>query len=123
MPADKMKKGTIFWNVSAGILKSNKAPTIQPIKVSGKSVMSSRFWCFNSLREASDAPTPVKIKPAVLVTLAVTGGSPSASRAGYETSDARPPTVLTMPAATPIRINVRLNWINDMNKALFSITN
>ena len=46
-------------------------------------------WPTSSRRDPSAAPIPVNTSATVLVTFAVTGGSPTASSAGYEISDAR----------------------------------
>jgi hypothetical protein len=43
----------------------------------------------------------VNTRATVFVTFALTGGNPSASRTGYETTEARLATVLVTPARTP----------------------
>ena len=122
IPAIKIKNGTTFAKVAAGIINNRIAPTILPTKVSGMSVFNSWPCPRSSRREAGTAPKLVKTKPTVLVTLAVTGGSPSASRTGYETSDANPAAVLTIPATIPTTTKITINSPNvNMYNVPFSL--
>ena len=62
----------------------------------------------NSRDEDTVEPTPVNTSAAVLVTLALTGGTPKLNNTGYDTIDARPAIELVKPASTPATSKYKL---------------
>ena len=96
-----MSQGTARSNALSGAKSKIAAPTAPPAADTQASLTTTRPWPANSGREPAAAPTAVNTKATVFVTFAVSGGSPTASRAGYDTSEARLATTLTMPATTP----------------------
>jgi hypothetical protein len=80
--APPISQGTIRSKASVGVLSSSAAPAAPPPTAATASGTSRRPCPFSSGREALTEPTPVSTSAAVLVTFAVTGGSPAASSAG-----------------------------------------
>ena len=96
-----MKKGTTFSNVAAGAISNKALPKILPSDTSKISRQRNLPRPRSSGSEDTAEPTPVKTSAAVFVTLAMTGGTPIASKAGYETSEAKPAKVDVNPAPIP----------------------
>ena len=96
-----MKNGTIFSNVEAGAINRRALPKILPSDTIRIRRQRNLPRPRSSGSEETAEPTPVKTSAAVLVTLAMTGGTPIASRAGYETSEANPANVAVRPAPIP----------------------
>ena len=80
--ASPSRIGTIFSKPSAGVDKSSAAPTAPPTAAAGRILSSQGPWPLSSGREPKTEPMPLNTSATVLVTLAVTGGSPTRSRAG-----------------------------------------
>jgi hypothetical protein len=74
--------GTIFSNTPDGPTSSNTPPTTPPATATALSRRTRSAWPVSSGREPATDPTLLKTRATVLVTLAVTGPSPTASSAG-----------------------------------------
>ena len=68
--------------MSAGVSSSSVAPTAPPSTVAIASSRTRTAWPSSSGRDPRIEPTPLKTSATVLVTLAATGPSPTASSAG-----------------------------------------
>lgn len=82
MPAPKIKNGTTRSKVDSGAKARIKAPTMPPHKATKETLVVIRPLPCSSFEEDKREPIPVNIKAAVLVVLALTAGSPNASRVG-----------------------------------------
>ena len=76
------RNGTIFSNDSDGVASSRMAPTVPPASAAQARGRTRRDWPASSGRDPATEPMVAKIKATLLVTLAVTGASPTASSAG-----------------------------------------
>ena len=74
--------GTIFSKPSAGVDNNSAAPATPATAATGSIRFSQRAWPVSSGREPNTEPMPLNTSATVLVTLAVTGGSPTTSSAG-----------------------------------------
>ena len=99
--APPISSGTSSSNTSAGVDSSSAAPVAPPAVVTRARRRTRPAWPASSWRENAAAETVYPTSATVLVTFAVSGGSPTASRAGYDTNDARPATEPATPARTP----------------------
>lgn len=82
IPAAKIKNGTTFSNEEAGATSSKILPPTLPMSERATKV-SNFFQCpRSSFNEEAVAPIPEKMSAVVLVTFAITGGTPIAKRAG-----------------------------------------
>ena len=98
--APPISSGTSSSNTSAGVDSSSAAPAAPPAVVTRARRRTRPAWPASSWRENAAAETVYPTSATVLVTFAVSGGSPTASRAGYDTNDARPATEPATPART-----------------------
>ena len=80
--ANPSRNGTAFSKPSAGVDSNNAAPVAPPISAAGTSGFRPLACPFNSGLDPRTEPMLLKMSATVLVTLAVTGGNPSASSAG-----------------------------------------
>ena len=80
--APPISTGAATSNVRAGVSSRMAAPAAPPSATTRPSRRSRAAWPASSGREPAAAPTPVKHSDTVLVTLAASGGSPSASSTG-----------------------------------------
>jgi hypothetical protein len=97
--AAPIRTGATCTNVCGGVTSSRAAPAPPP-RAAIIPRWRTRVACpASSGRDPAAAPTPVNSSATVFVMLAARGGSPIASSAGWETTDARPTTVLITPAA------------------------
>src|SRR5689334_2712623 len=99
--ANASRSGTIFSKPSAGNDNSRTAPTRPPKAATGAMRLSHGPCPSSSGREPQIDPTPLNTTATVLVTLAVTGGRPTSSRAGYVATDASPAMPPVRPPSTP----------------------
>ncbi len=77
--ANPSSAGTIFSKPSAGVDNSSTAPVTPPTAAKGSTRFSNGPWPASSGRDPRIEPTPLNTSATVLVTLAVTGGSPPAA--------------------------------------------
>ncbi|GAA4131380.1 hypothetical protein GCM10022416_10010 [Actinomadura keratinilytica] len=77
-----ISQGTTSSKTPSGVLSSSAAPRVPPTAASATSLPVRRRWPRSSARDPAAAPTVVENSATVLVTLAATGGSPTASSAG-----------------------------------------
>ena len=99
--ANARRSGTTFSKPSAGMDNSRTAPTSPPSAATGAIRLSHGPWPSSSGREPSTDPMPLNTTATVLVTLAVTGGRPTSSSAGYVATDANPAMLPVSPPSTP----------------------
>src|SRR5215218_10464621 len=99
--APPISSGTSCSNTRAGVDSSSTAPAAPPTAVTRARRRSRPAWPASSAREKLAALMVYMTRATVLVTFAVSAGSPTASRAGYDTSDASPATDPATPATTP----------------------
>src|SRR6266568_2180614 len=99
--AAPISTGATRSNASGGVASSNAAPAPPPTAATGPRRRILAAWPASSGREPMVAPAPVNSSATVFVMFALNGGRPNASSAGYDTTEARLTTVLTIPATAP----------------------
>src|SRR5215218_792718 len=99
--APPISSGTSCSNTRAGVDSSSAAPAAPPTAVMSARRRSRSACPASSVREKLAALREYRTRATVLVTFAVSAGSPTASSAGYDTSDASPATDPATPATTP----------------------
>jgi hypothetical protein len=80
--APPISTGTATVNVLAGVSSKIAAPAAPPSAVIAPSRSTRRPWPASSGRDPAADPAPVSTSETVLVMLAASGGTPSASSAG-----------------------------------------
>src|SRR5690242_6516755 len=99
--APPISTGTTTVNVLAGVSSSTAAPAAPPSAVTIPSRITRRPCPASSGFEPRTELAPVSTSETVLVMFALSGGTPSASSAGYVTSEAMLTTVLKIPPSVP----------------------
>ncbi|MEF2977337.1 hypothetical protein V3W46_08970 [Subtercola sp. YIM 133946] len=95
------RNGTTRSNTSLGVTTSSTAPASENTTVGGSQVRMVRECPVTSGPARRAEPNPLPSRATELVTLAARGGMPTASSAGYATSDVMPPAVPMTPATSP----------------------
>ena len=101
MDAPAISHGTTASKTPGGVVSNTAAPAAPPSTLTTLSRRIERPWPRNSTWEPPIEPAVVATRATVLVTLAEVGDRPASSSAGYDASEARPPTAPSSPARIP----------------------